>query len=62
MLQSFIYFKVGIMDRLIKEENITEQEKKLIKLIREIGFGEIKVIINDGKPIRIEELIKSIKL
>ena len=50
------------MDRFIKEENITEQEKKLLRLIREIGFGEIKVIINDGKPIRIEELIKSIKL
>ena len=50
------------MDHSIREENITEQEKKLLKLISEIGFGEIKVIINDGKPIRIEEMIKSIKL
>lgn len=50
------------MDSSIREENITDKEKKLLKVIREIGFGEIKVIINDGKPIRIEELIKSIKL
>ena len=50
------------MDSSIREENITEKEKKLLKIIKEIGFGEIKVIINDGKPIRIEELIKSIKL
>lgn len=39
-----------------------EREQKLLELIREIGYGEIKVIINDGKPVRIEELKKSIKL
>ena len=44
------------------EERIDEKENKLLKIIREIGFGEIKVIINDGKPIRVEELKKSIKL
>jgi hypothetical protein len=49
------------MESLMKE-NLDDKERKLIKIIREIGFGEIKVIINDGKPIRIEELKKSIKL
>ena len=50
------------MESFLKEDRIDEKEKKLIKIIREIGFGEIKVIINEGKPIRIEELKKSIKL
>ncbi|NLW42939.1 MAG: DUF2292 domain-containing protein [Tissierellia bacterium] len=47
-----------------KEETttLTEKELKLIELIREIKFGEIKIIIQDSTPIRIEEVRKSIKL
>ena len=41
---------------------LNAQEKKLLEIIREIGHGEIKVIINDGRPVRLEELKKSIKL
>jgi len=39
-----------------------EKEIKLIELIRSIGYGELRVIIQDMKPIRVEELKKSIKL
>jgi hypothetical protein len=39
-----------------------QQEEKLLEIIHEISFGEIKVIVNDGKPIRVEEIKKSIKL
>lgn len=39
-----------------------EREQRLLDVIHEIGFGEIKVIINDGRPVRIEEVRKSIKL
>lgn len=39
-----------------------DKEEKLIQLIRDIKFGEIKVIIQDGAPIRVEEIKKSIKL
>lgn len=39
-----------------------EREIKLIEIIRSIGHGELRVIIQDKKPIRIEELKKSIKL
>lgn len=49
----------------MKERDIkalTEKEEKLLKLIREIRFGEIKIIVQDGMPIRIEEVRKSIKL
>ncbi|CEN78186.1 DUF2292 domain-containing protein [Paraclostridium sordellii] len=41
---------------------ISEKEKKLLEIIRDINFGEVKIIIQDGLPIRIEELKKSIKL
>lgn len=42
--------------------SLTKEEEKLIKLIRKIEFGEAKVVINAGKPIRVEEIKKSIKL
>ncbi|MFV0516665.1 MAG: DUF2292 domain-containing protein [Aminipila sp.] len=42
--------------------SISEKEEKLLEVIREVGFGEIKIIIHNGLPIRIEELKKSIKL
>ena len=45
-----------------KKVELSEQEKKLLEIIRSIEYGEIKIIIQDKIPIRIEELKKSIKL
>ncbi len=42
--------------------NMNEREKKLIEFIRNTEYGEIKVIIQNKEPIRIEEIKKSIKL
>jgi hypothetical protein len=44
------------------ENSITEKEKKLLELIREIEYGEIKIIIQGKQPIRVVETKKSIKL
>ena len=41
---------------------LSEKEEHLLQIIKNIGYGEIKVIIQEGKPIRVEELRKSIKL
>ncbi|MCQ2452735.1 MAG: DUF2292 domain-containing protein [Oscillospiraceae bacterium] len=41
---------------------ITEKEERLLRLIREIKFGEFQVHIADGQPVRVEEIRKSIKL
>lgn len=41
---------------------LTKEEEKLIEEIRKIDFGEARVVITDGKPTRIEEIKKSIKL
>ncbi|SHI68190.1 DUF2292 domain-containing protein [Lutispora thermophila] len=50
------------MDKQLSNFELSEKEKKLIELIRKIEYGEIKVIIQDKLPIRIEEMKKSIKL
>ncbi len=46
------------------ESNIvlTKAEKQLIELIRSLDFGEVRVMIKDNKPIRVEEIRKSIQL
>lgn len=44
------------------KEPLSEKEEKLIELIRSIGYGEIKIIVQAEQPIRIEEIKKSIKL
>nr|WP_312577132.1 DUF2292 domain-containing protein [Sedimentibacter sp.] len=40
----------------------TEKELKLLEFIRNTEYGEIRIIVQEGKPIRIEEIKKSIKL
>lgn len=46
------------------ESNIvlSQAEKKLIQVIRSLDFGEVRVMIKDNKPIRVEEIRKSIQL
>lgn len=46
------------------EKNIvlTKAEKQLIELIRSLDFGEVRVMIKDSRPIRVEEIRRSIQL
>lgn len=51
----------------MKEEDdgritITTIEKKIVELIRSTEYGNIRIIIQDNKPVRVEEIIKSIRL
>lgn len=41
---------------------LNEQEQHLIQIIRDIQYGELHIFITAGKPVRIEEIKKSIKL
>ena len=51
------------MEQPIKEKiQLSEKEEKLILLIRELKFGELRVMIADSQPVRLEEVRKSIKL
>lgn len=45
-----------------KEEiRLTEKEERLIKMICELGFGELHIFVADGQPVRAEEIKKSVK-
>jgi len=41
---------------------LNEQEIRLIQMIREMKYGEIHIFVVDSKPIRAEEIKKSVKL
>ena len=38
------------------------QEKRVIELLRELDYGELRVIVNASKPVRVEEIKKSVQL
>ena len=46
-----------------KKEKVipTEKELRLIALIRELGYGEVRIFVADGQPVRAEEIKKSVK-
>lgn len=46
----------------VSKIKLIAEEEKLIKIIRKIDFGEARVVITNGRPTRIEEIKKSIKL
>jgi hypothetical protein len=51
------------MEREFKEKvQLSEKEEKLIRLIREMKFGELHLFIADSQPVRLEEVRRSIKL
>ena len=50
------------MERREKDIILTREEEKLIRLIRSIGYGEVRVIIKERKPVRAEEIRRSIQL
>jgi Uncharacterized small protein (DUF2292). len=41
---------------------LSEQELRLVQMIRDIKYGEIHIFVADSKPVRVEEIKKSIKL
>ncbi|MCL6477180.1 MAG: transketolase [Peptococcaceae bacterium] len=41
---------------------LNNREKQLIKFIRELGWGEVKVRIENGTPVLIYEAIRTFKL
>ena len=45
-----------------KEMVLTKAEKQLIEVIRTLDYGEVRVMIKDRHPIRVEEIRRSIQL
>ena len=46
----------------VQQPSLSEQEKKVIAVLREMKYGEVKIVIQDGVPVRIDEIRKSIKI
>ena len=41
---------------------LTKAERQLIELIRSLDYGELRIMVKDEKPIRVEEIRRSIQL
>ena len=41
---------------------LTKAEKQLIELVRSLDYGEVRIVVKDNKPIRVEEIRRSIQL
>ena len=41
---------------------LSKAEMQLIELIRSLDYGELRVLIKDKRPIRVEEIRRSIQL
>ena len=50
------------MDKETKQMMLTEKEARLIEIIRKLDFGEVRVVVRDSVPTRLEEIKRSIKL
>ena len=48
-------------DIVVKREEVTEKELKLIVYLREIGYGSTIVFVQNGQPVRAEKGIQSEK-
>ena len=51
-----------ILDKEKRQMMLTEKEARLIEIIRKLDFGEVRVVVQDGVPTRLEEIKRSIKL
>ncbi|MEW6275540.1 MAG: hypothetical protein AB1556_10590 [Bacillota bacterium] len=43
-------------------QSLTNREKQLILFMRELGWGEVRVRVENGQPVLIYEAIKTVKL
>ena len=61
----FLMFLWGVLlmeEKSRPQERLNEKEIKLIKLLRAMHSGEVRIIVQDKLPIRVEELHRSIEL
>lgn len=50
------------MDQKTSTLTVNEKERNLIIELREIAYGKVMIFMQDGQPIRIEEIRESKKL
>jgi hypothetical protein len=50
------------MDEQITGTGLSSKEKKVIEIIRSTDFGRLKIMVQEGQPVRVEKVTRSIKL
>jgi hypothetical protein len=43
-------------------DTLTRREEQLIRFIRELGWGEVRLKVQEGQPVLIYEAIRTVKL
>lgn len=43
-----------VMDMAERTSELTEEEKKILQIVRTIGFGKVVVTVKNGKPVYVE--------
>ena len=56
------FFIGGVMMQPDNNIVLTKAEKQIVEVIRTLDYGEVRVMIKDNKPIRVEEIRRSIQL
>ncbi|MFZ5650001.1 MAG: hypothetical protein ACOY4I_03990 [Bacillota bacterium] len=51
-----------MLDEVSILRSLSNKEKQLIQFIRELGWGDMKIRVENGQPVLIYEAIKTIKL
>jgi len=47
---------------LREEKELHEKEKRLLEFIRQLGYGEVTIKVQDGLPVMIEKATEKVKL
>ena len=50
------------IEKIKKQDALTLQEQKLLEILRNLDYGEMRIVVKEGAPVHIEEIKKSIKL
>ncbi len=45
-----------------EKSNIVPEESRLVNVLRNIEWGEVKVVVKNGKPVMVTESLKDTKL
>ena len=51
-----------LTEKFLSDMVVSEKERNLIELLRDIRYGQVVVYLEESQPVRIEQIKKSIKL
>ena len=57
-----VKWRGGVDMKTMENVALTKPEKQIIELVRSLDYGELRILIKDKRPIRAEEIKRSIQL